>query len=64
MPTPHRKITLEQYEQLEADMAGVCTACGHEQFGCEPDAQRYRCEDCGERTVLGPHWWLMRGLVE
>jgi len=64
MKTQLRKISLEQYEQLDADMAAICTACGYEQAGCEPDAERYLCEDCGKRTVYGPHWYLMSGMVE
>jgi hypothetical protein len=64
MKTPSRRITLEQYRRLDEDMAGLCTACGHEQFGCEPDAERYLCEACSERTVWGPHWYLMAGRVE
>ena len=59
-----RMITLEQYVQLDADMAGFCLACGSEQGGCEPDARRYKCEACGERQVFGPHELLMMGQVE
>ena len=57
------KATLEQVQQLDEDMAGLCAACGFEQFGCEPDAERYKCESCGERAVYGPHWWIMTGKV-
>ena len=64
MKTRLRKISLEQYHQLDEDMAGLCTSCGYEQHGVEPDAERYRCEDCGERKVYGPHWYLMTGMVE
>lgn len=32
---------------------GFCVRCGHEQDGCEPDARRYECEECGERAVFG-----------
>jgi len=64
MTTQLRKISLEQYHQLDEDMAGLCTACGHEQHGCEPDAVQYKCEACGEKTVYGPHWYLMTGKVE
>jgi hypothetical protein len=58
-----RTITLEQVQQLDADMAGLCAACGFEQHGCEPDAEKYRCESCDEKAVYGPHWWLMTGKV-
>jgi predicted RNA-binding Zn-ribbon protein involved in translation (DUF1610 family) len=64
MKTPLRKIKLEQYIQLDEDMAGLCTSCGYEQHGCEPDAEKYTCESCGEKTVWGPHWYLMAGRVE
>jgi len=64
MTTQLRRIKLEQYIQLDEDMAGLCRAWGHEQGGCEPDAERYKCEACGERKVYGPHWYLMSGKVE
>jgi hypothetical protein len=35
------------------DMVGFCTACGHEQDGCEPDARNYECENCGEKKIFG-----------
>jgi len=35
------------------DMAGLCLACGDMCDGVEPDAERYRCEACGERAVFG-----------
>lgn len=56
-------FTLEQIQSADDDQAGFCLACGNEQFGCEPDAERYKCEACGERTVYGPHWYLMSGAV-
>ena len=64
MKTRLRRISLEQYVMLDEDMAGLCTACGNEQHGCEPDAERYKCEACGECRVYGPHWYLMSGAVE
>lgn len=57
-------LTLEQYRQLDEDMAGICIACRNEQSGCEPDARRYACEACGEKEVYGPHEFLMLGLVQ
>jgi hypothetical protein len=56
-------VTLEQIQQLDADMAGLCANCGHEQGGCEPDAEAYKCEECFEKAVYGPHWWLITGKV-
>jgi hypothetical protein len=32
---------------------GLCVWCGSVQGGCEPDAQEYKCEGCGNNTVFG-----------
>lgn len=32
---------------------GICHECGETQSGCEPDAQAYECETCGECGVFG-----------
>jgi hypothetical protein len=55
----HSSITRQRLEDavgrqmFDLDNPGFCLACGHEQEGCEPDARRYQCEACGERTVYG-----------
>lgn len=41
------------------DNPGFCLACGNEQEGCEPDAQGYECEACGENKVYGSDEILM-----
>ena len=39
---------------VEADEnAGFCLKCGAEAYGVEPDARKYKCENCGERAVYG-----------
>ena len=35
------------------DDPGFCTECGAENDGCEPDARRYTCTECGKRAVYG-----------
>jgi predicted amidophosphoribosyltransferase len=35
------------------DNPGFCLACGAEADGCEPDAENYECEACGEHQVFG-----------
>lgn len=35
------------------DNPGFCISCGAEAEGCEPDAERYTCEICGEDKVYG-----------
>jgi len=48
-------------ESGEAEQGiGICISCGNEQGGCEPDAQHYRCEDCGKRMVFGAEEILIR----
>ena len=32
---------------------GFCVVCGRESNDCEPDARKYRCDDCGKRSVYG-----------
>ena len=41
------------------DNPGFCIACGDEHMQCEPDAERYRCERCGTRTVYGADFLLI-----
>ena len=32
---------------------GFCVKCGEEAYGVEPDARKYKCEECGELAVYG-----------
>jgi hypothetical protein len=43
------------------DNPGLCLACGAEQGGCEPDAEGYECEACGEPQVYGAEELLVAG---
>ena len=49
------RITLDQImEAVETDdNIGICISCGFEQYGVEPDARKYDCEDCGKPKVYG-----------
>ena len=55
----HPSITLKRITDAcerrlnSLDNPGFCYECGHEQEGCEPDAQNYRCEECDQHTVFG-----------
>lgn len=52
-------------EELEADEnMGVCIECGNRQDGVEPDAEKYRCDDCGEFAVYGLEQAVLCGKVE
>ena len=57
--------TIEQVmEAVENDDGtGFCNKCGYQQDGCEPDARKYECEACGEKSVYGAEELLMMGGV-
>lgn len=42
---------------------GVCFNCGAErEYGCEPDAQYYECDECGKNAVFGYELAMMHVL--
>lgn len=57
------EMTAERYASLADEYFGICLACGSEQEGCEPDARRYACEDCGKKQVYGVEELLMLGRI-
>lgn len=65
MKQKHNYPTFQQVEDavkrqmFGTDNPGFCLACGEEADGCEPDAQKYECEYCGEREVYGASEVLM-----
>jgi hypothetical protein len=63
---PMEFIMLDINEIMEAAMrddgTGFCVACGSEQSCCEPDAERYECEGCGQDKVYGAEQILLLGL--
>lgn len=54
-------VTMDEVEADENE--GICVVCGNRQRGCEPDAEKYECEDCGEREVYGLEQAVLCGLV-
>ena len=46
------------------DNPGFCVACGAEHDSCEPDAERYECDECGEHQVYGAEQILVMGFCE
>jgi|SRR5215831_7544499 len=64
----HKSITVARIMQacerqrMTLDNPGLCIACGNEQEGCEPDARKYECEACGEKSVYGAEELLLRVL--
>lgn len=45
------------------DNVGWCLACGETQYGCEPDARKYKCEGCEQPKVYGLAELALMGLV-
>ena len=56
-PKKREKQMIDEIEIMEAiendENAGFCKACGNKQYGCEPDARNYECEECGKNEVYG-----------
>ena len=51
--TPERIAEACERCYTTCDNPGICTACGADADGCEPDARDYECEACGARAVYG-----------
>lgn len=55
----HESITPERIEdacersEMGLENVGICTACGAEEEGCEPDMRNGRCGACGAMAVHG-----------
>ena len=61
MPT----FTTEEYEELCESYSGICLACGAiKDGGCEPDAEGYECDECGEHKVQGIENALICGNID
>ena len=57
---------LEILDAAEASIFGMenlgfCIACEGEHDGCEPDARRYECYECGEHQVYGAPELVLMG---
>lgn len=50
-------------QMFDLSNPGFCIKCGAYHDGCEPDAAKYPCEECGEKAVYGAQEILLRGLV-
>ena len=58
----YRTFTLAQIQEADAMECGLCLACGAFRDCCEPDARKYRCEECNENQVYGANEIMMMGL--
>ena len=61
----HKTLTTERITEAverrlrSLDNPGFCATCGFEADACEPDAQHYVCESCGEHEVFGAEELLL-----
>ncbi len=51
--TPERLIEAVERRNTSLDNPGICTICGADVEGVEPDARNYVCEHCGRPGVYG-----------
>jgi hypothetical protein len=56
--TDERVMDAIESAQTSLDNPGFCRSCGEDADGCEPDAQNYECEYCGENQVFGAEEFL------
>jgi hypothetical protein len=57
--TDERVIEAVERSHTSLDNPGFCLACGADAYECEPDAECYKCEECGEHKVYGAEQILM-----
>jgi hypothetical protein len=63
--TVHKSVTIKRVVDLvetqfsSLSNPGICIACGEDQEGCEPDAEKYTCESCNDSTVYGAEQLLI-----
>jgi hypothetical protein len=58
---PDRLLEAVQESTFGMENIGFCIECGEEHNGCEPDAERYPCDDCGKESVYGAMQLLIMG---
>lgn len=63
---PTRRFTVRQLALAAAKQAGFCLACGKRsaENTCEPDAERYECQSCGQRAVYGAEQIASLGFIK
>jgi len=57
-------LTAEEFQEYQDCHQGICSKCHALKDQCEPDAENYECPECGEHTVNGMEWALMKGLID
>lgn len=58
------KMTEDTYHAARDEYLGLCLSCKSWRESTEPDAENYRCGDCGRKQVQGIDNLLICGQVE
>jgi len=59
-----KRFKFEDLEEAMQEYIGFCVKCGAEKEGCEPDACKYECDECGCLAVYGAEELIIMGLVD
>lgn len=59
-----RVLAAVESSMTDLSSPGFCLACGDDADGVEPDAERYRCEECGARQVYGAEQVMLIGAID
>ena len=56
---------VEEYQGHCDEYDGICVQCGEWSCGgVEPDAEKYECESCGAKAVMGAENALLFGILD
>ena len=59
------QIGEEDYHDHVEGSDGICLSCGEWKYGdCEPDAENYRCDECGAMEVMGVEMAMVAGHIQ
>ena len=59
------RMAFDEFLESSEAYEGFCTTCNEiTNSGVEPDARRYECESCGNRTVYGMAEALLNGSIQ
>lgn len=57
-------LTIDEYHTDSEDGTGYCLNCGEPGGYCEPDAEKYKCENCGKLELYGVELLLVMGRID
>lgn len=57
-------MTIEEYQDMLDSSTGLCRACGAHRECTEPDARKYKCEECDKLEVYGLEELVIMGELD